>query len=306
MKTLIVKLGALGDVVRTTALLRELEGEIYWLTQQNAKDLLQSSKIKKIYSFEDKEEMGRLKEEEFDLIISLDEERDVLELVRELRTKKLIGVFLNNENEFDYTSTSSQWFDMSFASSKFGKERADELKLLNKKSVPQMLIEMIGGRWNGQEYDLGLEEKKVNEKIVGLVNVANGKWPNKGWKGYEKLAELLKAEGYGVVFLDMKSSLKEHIEEINSCSVVVCGDTLGMHIALALKKKVICLFNCTPPQEIYDYGRMIKIVSPLINKYMYKRSFDKEAIEAISVEEVYDSMKNFSKKVEFRFVVPQF
>jgi len=47
MKTLICKKGALGDVVRTTILLRELEGEIYWLSQKSAEPLLRSKKIKK-------------------------------------------------------------------------------------------------------------------------------------------------------------------------------------------------------------------------------------------------------------------
>ncbi len=37
MKILIIKLGALGDVVRTTVLLNELDGEIHWLTSQLAR-----------------------------------------------------------------------------------------------------------------------------------------------------------------------------------------------------------------------------------------------------------------------------
>ena len=36
MKTLIIKLGALGDVVRTTCILHSLKGDIYLATKENA------------------------------------------------------------------------------------------------------------------------------------------------------------------------------------------------------------------------------------------------------------------------------
>ena len=40
--------------------------------------------------------------------------------------------------------------------------------------------------------------------------------------------------------------------------VVVCSDTLGMHLAIALKKKIVVLFGPTCPQEIDLYGRGVK------------------------------------------------
>mgnify|MGYP001457894588 CR=1 FL=1 len=287
MKTLIVKLGALGDVVRTTVLLRELTGEIYWLSKINSKDLLNSLKISNKYFIENSDDLIKLQKESFDLIISLDEEKEVLEIVKKIKTKKLIGVFLDFNADINYTKESSHWFDMSL-SSKFGKKRADELKKENIKSVSQILIEMLGKKWVGQEYDLGIIPEKL-EKVkgnIGLINVCTGIWPNKAWKGYNSLKEKLE-EKYKVNFLEIKKSLKEHIEDINNCELVVCGDTLGMHIALALKKKLIILFNCTPPQEIYGYDRTIKIISPLLEKPFYKRSSDFEAISAIKVDDVY-------------------
>ena len=44
MNTLIVKLGATGDVVRTTPLLRRLNGEVTWLTASKNVVLLQDLK----------------------------------------------------------------------------------------------------------------------------------------------------------------------------------------------------------------------------------------------------------------------
>ncbi|MAG79015.1 hypothetical protein CMI40_01420 [Candidatus Pacearchaeota archaeon] len=296
MKTLIVKLGALGDVVRTTVLLGELTGEIHWLSKTNSKDLLNSSKIYNKYFIENNNDLSKLLDENFDLIISLDEEKEVLDIVKKIKTKKLIGIYLDSNGNIDYTKESSYWFDMSL-SSKFGKKRADELKKENTQSVSQILIEMIGKKWKGQEYDLGIipERLKNVRGNIGLIKTCTGIWPNKAWDEYDSLKEKLE-EKYKVKFLEIKKSLKEHIDEINNCELIVCGDTLGMHLALALKKKLVILFNCTPPQEIYDYNRAIKIISPLLEKYLYKKSKDFEATSAIKVKEVYSAVIKSLKK----------
>lgn len=44
MKVLIIKLGALGDLVRTTALLRMLEGDVTWVTSSPAAPLLRDNR----------------------------------------------------------------------------------------------------------------------------------------------------------------------------------------------------------------------------------------------------------------------
>ena len=158
-----------------------------------------------------------------------------------------------------------------------------------------MLIEMIGKEWRGQEYDLGKEYNNEINGRVGFVNVVTGLWKNKGWFGYNLLAELLKQEGLEPLFLEMRPSIEEHIKELASCELIVCGDTLPMHLALALKKKVVALFNCTPPNEIYGQGRMVKIISPLLDQYFYQKEFDQKAIEAIPVEEVFSTVKKLLK-----------
>jgi len=298
MKTLIIKLGALGDVVRTTVLLRELEGEIYWLTKKNSEPVLSSKKISRIYFIEDEGSIGELKNMEFDLVINLDEEKEVLELLKQLKFHKLIGVFLGEDNEIYYSPESKYWFDMSKIS-KFSSVEADQLKKENIISVPQIITEMVLGQgsWKEQEYDIGINEKSLEEVKgkIGLINIVTGVWKNKFWTGYNELYDLFEKEGYDVKFLGLRNTIKEHIDDINNCEIIVCGDTFGMHVALALKKKVIALFNCTPPHEIYDYERMIKIVSPLYEDYFYKKELSAEAMSAISVEEVYNAVKEFLK-----------
>ena len=293
MKTLIINIGPSGDLVRTTVLLRVLDGEIMWLTKESCKPFLKSEKISKVFLLENAEDMAELRKMSFDLIISLNEERVVLGSIKGLKSKKLIGVYLDDKNEVKYTPESAYWFDMSLVS-RFGKKKADELKLKNKKSVPRILVEMVGKKWQGQEYDLGGFYQSKAKEIkgrVGLINVATGLWKNKLWAGYDSLAEKLKAEGHDAAFLGMRPSVEDHIKDILQCEVIICGDTLGMHLALAFRKKVVALFTCTSPAEIYDYGRMTKIISPKLKDFFYQKEFDRKAVEAIPIDEVYSAVK---------------
>lgn len=284
MKTLIVNLGPIGDVIRTTFLLNTLEGEIYWITKRKCSDVLKSKKITKLFFVE--EQIDELFEIVFDKIINLNEEPEALKIVKKIKSKNFSGVYLNDNGKVDYTFDSSEWFDMSL-SSKLGKNKADELKWENNKSYQEMIIKMTNNKWEEQEYNLGYVAMQRPTKKIGIIREVKGIWPNKGWEYYEDLAKKLIGKGFEVIFLDMKPTFEAHINEINLCNIIVCGDTAGMHVALALKKKVIALFNCTSPQEIYGYGRMKKIISPLLKEYFYKKTDNIESRRAINLEDVY-------------------
>jgi heptosyltransferase-2 len=289
MKTLIIKTAALGDVLRTTILLNEIDGDIYWITHKNASDLLNSHKIKRKIFIEDSKDVESLLNINFDLVLSLEEDIELLKIVSKIKSKKLIGLFIK-DNNVDYTEQGKEWFDMSL-SSKYGKEKADLLKKSNRKSHNQMFIEMLGKDFVGQEYDLGYIGKKSFNRTIGIIDRCGKVWPSKNWSGYSELKDMLANEGFNVVNLSERNSIKEHIDDINNCELIVCGDTLGMHIALALKKKVVSLFNCTSPYEIYDYKRMIKIVSPLYERFFYTKELNEELIKSIKVRDVFDAVK---------------
>jgi heptosyltransferase-2 len=55
--------------------------------------------------------------------------------------------------------------------------------------------------------------------------------------------------------------LKHGAAEINRCDVVVSGDSLGMHMAIALEKHVVAWFGVTCPQEIDLYDRGLKVLA---------------------------------------------
>lgn len=298
MRILIINLGALGAVVRTSTLLPLLaqKGEVAWLTKKINVDFLRSDNLTECFFIDEPDSFA---EQHFDWVISLDEENEPLEALQTISYDRLTGAFLNEEGEIDYTPDAAYWFDMSM-SSHFGKEVADQKKMANKKAVQEMYVEMIGETWQEQEYDLNLpfDESDTVPKRIGVIDVSSSLWQNKDWAYWDELKERLAKEGYSVVSLGERETIKEHIADIASCELVVCPDTFGMHIALALKKKVVALFTCTDPDEIYDYGRMKKIVSPRLNEFYYQKKRDEEAIRAITPSQVLSAIQDVLPREE--------
>jgi len=63
-----------------------------------------------------------------------------------------------------------------------------------------------------------------------------------------------------------------------------------MHLALGIGIRCVSIFTCTSPWEIYDYGIQTKIISPLLEKFFYKRDFEVAATTSVSVEQVFDAV----------------
>jgi len=266
---LIIKIGALGDVLRTTPLLRVLAGNITWLTKKEAFPLLRTDRINFLADINNKKAIKKLLDKKFSLILGLDEDKKAAELASKLKTKKLTGIFLK-DRKIIYTKDSSSWFDMSLIS-RFGLKKSNKLKKQNKLSYQEHLFRMIGKKFDKEEYVLSVPIRKISSDVVGIEARAGEKWPLKQWKGFPALISLLKREGYRILILKQRDKLEDYIDDINKCKYIICGDTLAMHIALALKKNIVAIFTCTSPQEIYDYGRLVKVTSPLLNKYYYKK-----------------------------------
>jgi ADP-heptose:LPS heptosyltransferase len=108
----------------------------------------------------------------------------------------------------------------------------------------------------------------------------------KKWAHYKELKQQLEGQGLIVNVLPKRPSLLEHLSDVRNHQCLVGGDSLPMHLALGTGRRCVTLFTCTSPWEIYDYGLLKKIVSPLLEEFFYKRGYDQRATTAISVEEV--------------------
>jgi heptosyltransferase II len=280
---LIIKLGALGDVIRTTPLLRVLDGQITWVTSAMAMPLLK--KAKPIKSLLVMDEPGFHLEQKYDLVINLEDDRASAALASEAASGTIVGPYLNGSG-VTYDTSSSEWFDMSL-SSRYGRAQADVLKLQNRKTYQEMMFSALGMTYHGEDPVLDLDLRKDSlPGLVGIEERAGGVWPTKRWARYRELANRLQELGYKTTFFKQRDSVIDYADDINECEFVICGDTLAMHIALALGKKVVALFTCTSPYEIYAYGRLGKVVSPLIEQHFYKREYSPEPANAISLDDV--------------------
>jgi heptosyltransferase-2 len=296
-KTLIIKLGAMGDVIRTTALLRALNGDVYWITKKECIPLLpvDNNFLKQVIDVECAEES--LRNISFDLVLCLDDDFEAARLATIVNKTTLIGSFLDSFGGLAYTESASKWFDMGLIS-KHNKEKADYLKQNNTKTYQEIIFTMVGKEFKGEEYVLNQESKSnsINknnrEKIlVGIENRADDRWPTKRWNKYAQLGNILQMDGFEVRFFEQREAVHKYVNDISECDLIVTGDTLALHIALALKVKAVAIFTCTSPTEIYDYGRTNKVVSPLLAKAFYRREYIQEAVDAISLESVYKAVK---------------
>lgn len=320
-KVLILKVGALGDVVRTTYFLPGIrkkyneEVNIFWITSKNAYDLLKNNKyIDKILFIESKEEMEKIKKITFDWIISLEDEEELYDCISEILYKKISGVY-RKDNTLKYTEDLKQWFDMGLLS-KYGKEKADQLKKINKFSHAEIFskgldIEIKEPYFFGDnilENQIKNRIKKLeNYKIIGLNLNAGKRWPSKALNINEakKLIKILSEDKKNFLFIlggtedyERNKSLIDMIDKkdnvlliepvdilefaaiIKNLDLLITSDTLALHLAIAQGIRTISYYAPTSAVEIDTFGKGKKIISDKDDYCTYKSFVDNSSITA--------------------------
>ncbi len=312
-KVLIIKIGycelldrgsnsrkiSLGDVLRSTVLLHPYKNyEITWITSKEAFPLLENNpfiKKDRLLPF-DFITASQMESEEFDTIINLEKVPGICALSDRIRERKSKHGFT-----FNTQTGKEQALENSAEILSFGVDPIYKKK--NKKTFQEHLFKIVGKKWEGEEYVLGYVPPPKEEYDVGF-NVKIGlKWPNKAWSlnNWDRLENLLDAEKISVTRQDKQpkevlTDLKKYMGWINSSRVLVSNDSLGLHLGLALKKKVIGLFGPTSSREIYFYNRGEAILPnenlPCLPCFKpgcspYKNS----CIDLISPEEVFSLLK---------------
>lgn len=280
-KVLIIKLGAIGDVLRTTPILRVLRNcDIVWITGKESHPILKNNPyIGKLITLKTIE--GRM---EFDCLYNFDEDNAACSLAESFKAPIKKGYGLRNGTFYPFDKDAEYAFELS---------RNDNLKFKqNKKTYQQIIFEMAGYEWAGEDYVLGYKPKNKTIYKVGLNHMVGEKFPNKVWSYWEILADMLSS----VSMQKEYPAMEQYIDWINSCEIIVTSDSLGMHIALALKKKVIVLMGCTSWLELELYGRGVTLKAGLICSPCYKKircDINPSCMDLISVKDVYTTIKQF-------------
>lgn len=306
MKILIIKLGysetldkeisrttSLGDVLRTTVILNFFkDDDVTWLVDEKAYPLLENnSYIRRILIF-NLESALQLQQERFDTVINLEKGPGICALSSSVNAWRRFGF------RFDVEKGIAQAYDGAEKILSFCLDL--EKKKKGKWFWQNALAFMIGKKWNKEEYLLGYKPKSIIKYDIGFNWNVGEKWPNKGWpKNYwEKLKGLLK-EKYSISWQEGLENLYQYINWINSCKLIVTNDSLGMHIAIALKKRLIVLFGPSSSDEVYLYNRGTKLLPDApyacIPCLLPECSQKKTCMEFIKPERVKDEIEKLWK-----------
>jgi heptosyltransferase-2 len=324
-RILIIKLDAIGDVLRTTPILPEIKKRyphchVTWVASAVSREILDRNPYIHRVITARPEEMFPLLEEWFDIVYSFDKVPVATALANKVHAHKKVGFCMNRYGKLGCFNKASEYaFRLGFN---------DTLKFKkNRKTYQEMIFDMCGfnGRYGEYVYETDpaavkeAEELlkawgiKADDSVIGLNTGAGKVFETKKWPAelFVKLArlllekqkvkililggpeeELLNASiahelGGNAIHAGTKNSLKVFFEIIGRCDAVVTADTLAMHLAIAKKRNVIALFGATSAHEIDLYGRGIKISKDRPCAPCYRSSCDDmQCMHAITPEEV--------------------
>jgi ADP-heptose:LPS heptosyltransferase len=271
---LIIKLGAIGDVIRTTPLLHKLKAlhptaRIWWLTL--TPEILPSGvDIKMKFDLANIVSLAAVK---FDLLINLDKDREACALAKRLVADQKKG--------FTLRSGVCAPVDRD-AEPKFLTGIFDDLNKANTKNYLEEIFEVCGSTWRGEEYILELQDPREfpierTGPVIGLNTGCGGRWTSRLWPeaSWIELAQQLSENGYTPLFLGGEQeheknlrlakesgaqylgyfSLPAFISLMNHCDGIVSAVTMAMHIAIGLKKPLILFNNIFNRHEFELFGR---------------------------------------------------
>jgi heptosyltransferase-2 len=174
MSVLVIKLGATGDVVRTTSLLRRFKGPVTWITTTKNSLLLDGlADNLRHFSWEAR---ARALDISYDLAINLEDTPEVALFLKSVEAAEIFGAYAESSGRMCYTDNSKRWFDLSLISS-YGRERADRLKLLNRQTYQELIFEGLGLRFAGDPYLLPNPIETGLSGDVAIAADAGHVWP---------------------------------------------------------------------------------------------------------------------------------
>jgi ADP-heptose:LPS heptosyltransferase len=332
-KILIIKLDAAGDVLRTTSILQPLkrkypESYIEWCTRQPYRQIFKNNAlVDEVISVED-DAFFRINAGQYDIVINLDTSK-LSSAIAAIADSKVINGFLLNERGYvESTSTAAeQWLIMS---------AFDDVKKANKKSYQQIIYEILNLDLPVEPPVITISDKEKTKiasqdftkeidrgkSVIGLNVGVGRKWLSKGWpvKRWRELIKMLDRDKYNLLLLggtdesevisllkkdfaflvetSCDNSLTEFAAIVDLCNLIITADTLALHVATALGKKIIALFGPTSANEIELYGKGVKLIAEDECKCYYKKYCTEKVscMEKITAERVIQEVGTLMNK----------
>ena len=339
-RILVIKLDAIGDVARTTPILQPLREKydpchVTWLVHPQAKEMLRGNSLIDVVAPYAAESLEALRVQRFDLVLSLDKTPRAAAVAAWADAPEKLGFGLspfgtvyplNRESEYAFQLGLDD--DLKFKR--------------NRKTYQEIVFDCIKLPWNREEYavEIGEGERRYademlarlgigpRETVVGLNLGGGSAFAHKMWDApsamgfLKRLHEEVRCEALLFGAKRERETMEEIVRDnlprvhgagtantirqfqalLGRCSVVVTGDSLGMHLAIAEKRPVVVLFGPTCAQEIELYGRGEAIVSPESCAPCYRAKCDRKptCMEAIDPAKVVAAVKRWIGKNEKR------
>jgi ADP-heptose:LPS heptosyltransferase len=337
-KILIIKLDAVGDVLRTTAILHGLKAkhdnsQITWVTRQEALPLFENNRlVDRVLSYESTEAILYCTVEEYDLVINLDTARDSAVLASRVKAKEKLGYGLDARGHIlPFNEEAIDWLEMG---------AFDQKKKQNVRSYQDLMLEICLVKTTKKDIILSLSEHerefaaefsrhkslKRNATNVGFNTGASPRWQYKQWTldGFKRLIEIVLKKTdwtillYGgpdevdrnkqlssinttrVINTGSDNSLRQFFALVTLSDVFLTGDTLALHVATALGKKVVAYFGPTSAAEIDSYGgQIVKVQSDLDCLVCYKPrcDFNPNCMNSLTPDHMFSALQSAVKSL---------
>ena len=325
---LIVHLGALGAVVRSTSLLGAIrqkhpKAKIIWLTEKLALPLLQNHPDLDLVVAADHDGWLSLQSYDFSNAYVIDKSLKASGLVSSLKVKNILGFKALNGVILPATPAAEELWNLGLNNF--------EKFFVNQKPETQLIAEALELNYHRNKYQIPLtvEEKKIAETRRHKWGESDKKWVigiNTGCSPvipYKKLTvdfqkKIVRslsarpdvkvvllggpedtqrnkeiADGLAVISSETESGLRDGLISVAACDIVITGDSLGMHMAISQQKWVVAWFGPTCAQEIDLFDCGVKVISSAECAPCWKRSCQKSSMcyDQVSFQEIISGVE---------------
>ena len=303
-KFLIIKQGEIGDVLRTTPLVRAIREKhpnayIVWLVQDKAHQcIIRNGFIDEVVIYHPSI-LQRFMIEKYDTVICLDKDIASITVATLTKAKNKLGFGMDESGRVVPFNKEAEY--------KWAIGISDNLNQANNLSYQEQIFEITGYRPSNTEYIFDLPviakefEKEFKEKneitkqlIIGFNTGVGTKFLPRKWPSnyYIELALLIdkycesknipvkllllggpsetdrneyifskynKKGHLNMIHTGVDNKIEEFFGLINLCDIVITGDTMGMHVAIALRKKLVVFMGpiTTSSIDTYNLGPML-------------------------------------------------
>ncbi|PLY09878.1 MAG: glycosyltransferase family 9 protein [Arcobacter sp.] len=324
-KVLIIRCGALGDLVYSTSVIDALRYEYgentqidFLTTPINAQLFKNDPRVNQLFFLKHKkfpillspQKQALIKHSRnypYDLLINFEMGKQFKSLVEKVEAKKKSGWF---SEEIHITKTHMVEICKEFYKSSISQENMN-------KSFPKLFganFEEVKNRFNLPDKYLVFSPSNSHNRKKGLNYRA---WPHKHWKkllslvpnnmpvvligakGEEAFFEPLKPYSKNVIDLVSKMSIPMMISVVEHAKALVVTDTGTAHIASAVNTPVFCLIGPTPSEETGPYKtpfNQVEVIkanlpcSPCYKTEVMKECQFNECMEKITPEKVINRL----------------